>query len=278
MLTQRDLTWQTKIGIYLILSIVAVFMVAPFFYMIATSLKDPSEVNAIPPVWIPAHPVWSNYVDIWTAVPLGKYLLNTVFIAVLTTLGTIVTSCLGAYAFARLQWVGRNQIFLVYLGTMMVPFSIIMIPLYRLMVNFKWVDSYNALIIPWIFSAYGTFLMRQFFKSIPDELEDAAVIDGASRLRILIQIFLPLTEPAVVTLATFTFLSTWNSFLWPLIITNSQDKFTLAMGLNMLAGTFYTNVPMVMAAVTITVIPTILLFLFAQRWFIESVATTGIKN
>jgi len=201
-----------------------------------------------------------------------------VLIAVLTTLGTIVTSCLGAYAFARLQWVGRDQIFLVYLGTMMVPFSIIMIPLYRLMVNFKWVDSYNALIIPWIFSAYGTFLMRQFFKSIPDELEDAAVIDGASRLRILIQIFLPLTEPAVVTLATFTFLSTWNSFWWPLIITNSQDKFTLAMGLNMLAGTFYTNVPMVMAAVTITVIPTILLFLFAQRWFIESVATTGIKN
>ena len=147
-----------------------------------------------------------------------------------------------------------------------------------MMINFNWVDSYEALIIPWFFSAYGTFLLRQFFMTIPSELEDSMIVDGASRLRILVQLFIPLTKPAFITLGTFTFLATWNSFLWPLIATNSQDKFVLTIGLNMLAGTYQTNIPMVMAAVTITVMPTIILFLFAQRWFIESVATTGMKG
>lgn len=278
MLATRDLNLGSKIAIYIILTIVAVFMIAPFLYMVSTSLKSPTEVNAIPPVWIPANPVWSNYIDIWSIVPMGNYLLNTTVITVLVTLGTLVTSCLGGYAFARLNWVGRDQIFLVYLGTMMVPFSIIMIPLYKIIQLLGWVNSYEALIIPWVFSAYGTFLMRQFFLSVPLDLEDAAIIDGASRLRILTQIFIPLNTPALITLATFTFLGTWNSFLWPLIATNSKEKFVLTIGLNMLQGTYFTNIPMVMAAVTITVIPTIILFLVAQRWFIESIATTGIKN
>ncbi len=267
----------SKLIIYLILIIVAVFMVAPFLYMLSTSLKSPTEVNSIPPVWIPEDPQWHNYIDVWKQVPMARYLLNTIFTTLAITFGTLLTSVLGAYAFARLDWVGKDKIFVVYLGTMMIPFSIIMIPLYQMIVRFGWVDSYESLIIPWMFSPYGTFLLRQFFLTIPKDLEDAAIMDGASNLRILLQVIIPLTKPALITLGTFTFLGTWNSFLWPLISTNSHEKFVLTIGLNMLAGSYYTNVPMVMAAVTITVIPTIILFLFAQRWFIQGIATTGIK-
>jgi len=267
----------SKLIIYLILTIVAVFMVAPFLYMLSTSLKAPTEVNAIPPVWIPEDPQWHNYIDVWKQVPMARYLLNTIFTTLAITFGTLLTSALGAYAFARLDWVGKDKIFVVYLGTMMIPFSIIMIPLYQMIVRFGWVDSYESLIIPWLFSPYGTFLLRQFFLTIPKDLEDAAIMDGASNLRILLQVIMPLTKPALITLGTFTFLGVWNSFLWPLISTNSKEKFVLTIGLNMLAGAYYTNVPMVMAAVTITVIPTIILFLFAQRWFIQGIATTGIK-
>ena len=277
MLNEKQMGFGSKLLIYLILILVAVFMVAPFLYMISTSLKAPTEVNAIPPIWIPEEPQWHNYIDVWTEVPLGRYLLNTIFTTLVITFGTLLTSALGAYAFARLDWVGKDKIFLVYLGTMMIPFSIIMIPLYQMIIKFGWVDSYASLIIPWMFSPYGTFLLRQFFLTIPKDLEDAAIMDGAGNLRILLQVILPLTKPAMITLGTFTFLGTWNSFLWPLISTNSKEKFVLTIGLNMLAGTYYTNVPMVMAAVTITVLPTILLFLFAQRWFIQGIATTGIK-
>jgi len=277
MLNEKQMGFGSKLIIYLILIIVAVFMVAPFLYMLSTSLKSPTEVNSIPPIWIPEDLQWHNYIDVWKQVPMARYLLNTIFTTLAITFGTLLTSALGAYAFARLDWVGKDKIFIVYLGTMMIPFSIIMIPLYQMIVKFGWVDSYESLIIPWLFSPYGTFLLRQFFLTIPKDLEDAAIMDGASNLRILLQVILPLTKPALITLGTFTFLGTWNSFLWPLISTNSKEKFVLTIGLNMLAGTYYTNVPMVMAAVTITVIPTIMLFLFAQRWFIQGIATTGIK-
>ena len=277
MLNEQQMGFGSKLIIYLILIIVAVFMVAPFLYMLSTSLKSPTEVTSIPPVWIPEDPQWHNYIDVWKLVPMARYLLNTIFTTLAITFGTLLTSVLGAYAFARLDWVGKDKIFVVYLGTMMIPFSIIMIPLYQLIVRFGWVDSYESLIIPWMFSPYGTFLLRQFFLTIPKDLEDAAIMDGASNLRILLQVIIPLTKPALITLGTFTFLGTWNSFLWPLISTNSHEKFVLTIGLNMLAGAYYTNVPMVMAAVTITVIPTIILFLFAQRWFIQGIATTGIK-
>jgi len=277
MLNEQQMGFGSKLIIYLILIIVAVFMVAPFLYMLSTSLKSPTEVTSIPPVWIPEDPQWHNYIDVWKQVPMARYLLNTIFTTLAITFGTLLTSALGAYAFARLDWVGKDKIFVVYLGTMMIPFSIIMIPLYQMIVRFGWVDSYESLIIPWMFSPYGTFLLRQFFLTIPKDLEDAAIMDGASNLRILLQVIIPLTKPALITLGTFTFLGTWNSFLWPLISTNSHEKFVLTIGLNMLAGSYYTNVPMVMAAVTITVIPTIILFLFAQRWFIQGIATTGIK-
>jgi len=268
----------SKILIYTILTLVAVTMAAPFLYMLSTALKAPHEITTIPPVWIPERLMWENFVKVWTILPFGRYVLNTIFVTVCITVGTVVTSSLGAYAFSRLEWPGRDTLFMGYLGTMMVPFSIIMIPLYQMMKHLKWIDTYKALIIPWIFSAYGTFLLRQFFMGIPKELEEAAIIDGAGRLGILTRIIMPLSKPALITLGTFTFLSSWNSFLWPLIVTNSQTKYVLTIGLNFLQGTYFTQVNLVMAAVTITVLPTILLFLFGQRYFIESVAITGMKG
>jgi multiple sugar transport system permease protein len=268
--------WQ-KGMIYLVLSVVAVLMIAPFVLMLSTSLKTREEMNAVPMIWIPEQPRWQNYADVWNAAPMVNYLFNSTFTTLAITFGTLVTSALGAYAFARLKWLGRDKIFLLYIGTMMVPFAIVMIPFYQLIKTFGWVDSYEALIIPWMFSPYGTFLLRQFFLSIPQELEDSMIVEGASRLRILLQLFVPLTTPAFVTLGVFTALSSWNSFIWPLIVTSSQEKFVLPIGLNILAGTNTVNQPLVMAAVTVTVIPTIALFLFAQRWFVQSIATTGLR-
>jgi multiple sugar transport system permease protein len=260
-----------------VLSVVAVLMIAPFVLMLSTSLKTREEMNAVPMIWIPEQPRWQNYADVWNAAPMVNYLFNSTFTTLAITFGTLVTSALGAYAFARLKWLGRDKIFLLYIGTMMVPFAIVMIPFYQLIKTFGWVDSYEALIIPWMFSPYGTFLLRQFFLSIPQELEDSMIVEGASRLRILLQLFVPLTTPAFVTLGVFTALSSWNSFIWPLIVTSSQEKFVLPIGLNILAGTNTVNQPLVMAAVTVTVIPTIALFLFAQRWFVQSIATTGLR-
>ncbi len=279
MLTARGgMSTLSKILIYTILTLVAVTMAAPFLYMLSTALKAPHEITTIPPVWIPERLMWENFVKVWTILPFGRYVLNTIFVTVCITVGTVVTSSLGAYAFSRLEWPGRDTLFMGYLGTMMVPFSIIMIPLYQMMKHLEWIDTYKALIIPWLFSAYGTFLLRQFFMGIPKELEEAAIIDGAGRLGILTRIIMPLSKPALITLGTFTFLSSWNSFLWPLIVTNSQTKYVLTIGLNFLQGTYFTQVNLVMAAVTITVLPTILLFLFGQRYFIESVAITGMKG
>lgn len=278
MLTPRGMSVWTKLGIYLVLIVVGITMATPFLYMVSTALKAPDEVTTIPPTWIPRRLMWENFVKVWTLFPFGRFLLNTIFVTVCIVLGVVITSSLGAYAFARLEWPWRDALFMGYLGTMMIPFSIIMIPLYMMMRNFHWLDKYEALTIPWLFSAYGTFLLRQFFMTIPMELEEAAIIDGASRLRILTTIIVPLSKPALATLATFTFLGSWNSFLWPLLVINSQDKYVLTIGLNFLQGTYFTQVHLVMAGVTVTVLPTVILFLFGQRYFIESVAITGMKG
>ena len=277
MLTSRGMSVWTKLGIYLVLIAMGITMAAPFLYMISTALKAPDEVTTMPPTWIPERLMWENFVKIWTLFPFGRFLLNTIFVTASIVLGVVTTSCLAAYAFARLEWPWRDALFMGYLGTMMIPFAVIMIPLYVLMKNFNWLDKYEALIIPWLFSAYGTFLLRQFFMTIPMELEEAAIIDGASRFRILTTIIIPLSKPVLVTLATFTFLGSWNSFLWPLLVINSQDKYVLTIGLNFLQGTYFTQVNLVMAGVTLTVLPTVILFLFGQRYFIESVAITGLK-
>jgi alpha-1,4-digalacturonate transport system permease protein len=187
---------------------------------------------------------------------------------------------LGGYAFARLRFPGRDVLFVLYLGTMMIPFVVLIMPLYQLMVQIQWSDKLAALILPWIFTAYGTFLMRQFFLTIPREIEEAALLDGASRLEILWRIFIPAAVPALATLATFTFLYAWNSFFWPLVIINTGnvDNHVLTLSLNVLRGRAADSPNLVLAGAAISVIPPMLIFILAQRFFIESATSSGVKG
>lgn len=220
-----------------------------------------------------------NYRRVLELQNIDRSLTNTMLVTILVVIGQVITSVLGGYAFARLRFPGRDSLFVVYLGTIMIPFVVLIIPMYQLMVIIGWVDRIAALILPWIFTAYGTFLMRQFFISIPKDLEEAALMDGASRLRILWQIFVPLAGPAIATQATFTFLYAWNSFVWPLIVINTGNfsNQVLTLSLMVLQGRAADSPNLVMAGTTIAVALPLLVFVLAQRYFVEGIATTGIK-
>ncbi len=221
-----------------------------------------------------------NYQDVLELQRLDRSFTNTILVTLLVVIGQVVTSVLGGYAFARLRFPGRDQLFIFYLGTIMIPFVVLIIPMYQLMVAIGWVDRMASLIVPWIFTAYGTFLMRQFFLSIPKELEEAALIDGASRLTILWRIIVPISMPAIATQATFTFLYAWNSFIWPLIIINTgnTDNHVLTLALMVLKGRAAESPNLVMAGAAIAVLPPMLIFIFAQRYFVEGVASSGLKG
>ena len=263
---------------YFILVAVGVIMAYPFFFMVTTSLKTNQDTfaNILAPLGSKLE--WANYTAVLSSVNMGRYMLNTAFVAVCVVVGQIFTSMMGGYAFARFNFPGRDLVFRAYLATMMIPFMVILIPTYRLMLLFNWVDKYQALIIPWLFTAAGTFLFRQFFKSIPKELEEAAIIDGASRFRILWRIFAPLSLPAVATQATISFLYAWNSFIWPLVIIHKKDLYVVTQGLADIQGGYHANVPYIMAGSTLAILPTVLVFLLAQKYFVEGVATTGLKG
>lgn len=269
--------WERLLA-YLVLSITGFIMVFPFIYMFLSSLKPSAEVVQVPPTLWPSEVRWSNYLEVLSIVPLGTQLLNTIIVTVLVVLGWVLTSVLAGYAFARLEFPGREWLFGAYLATLMVPFAVLIVPMYRLMLVFGWVDRLEALIIPWLFTAYGTFLLRQFFMSVPRDLEDAALIDGASHWGILFRIFLPLARPAIATLATFAFLYAWNSFLWPLIIIGSPSRKVVTQGLVDLQALYAARVDLIMAGSTLAVLPTLIVFLFAQRYFIEGIATSGLAG
>ncbi|OAN45207.1 sugar ABC transporter permease [Chloroflexus islandicus] len=269
--------WE-KLLAYVVLSITGFVMVFPFIYMVLSSLKPSTEVVQVPPTLWPSEIRWSNYVEVLNIVPLGTQLINTVIVTALVVLGWVITSVLAGYAFARLEFPGREFWFGAYLATLMVPFAVLIVPMYRLMLVFGWVDRLEALIIPWLFTAYGTFLLRQFFMSVPKDLEDAALIDGASHWGILFRIFLPLARPAIATLATFAFLYAWNSFLWPLIIISSPARKVVTQGLVDLQALYAARVDLIMAGSTLAILPTLIVFLFAQRYFIEGIATSGLAG
>lgn len=249
---------------------------------------DPSNPDA-PPVFAVSSAVMpvekvefqtGNYSKVLQLEGFGRSLTNTVLVTILVVIGQVFTSILGGYAFSRLRFRGRDKLFLLYLGSIMIPFVVLLIPLYRLMIAIGWGNTLTALVIPFIFTAYGTFLMRQFFVSIPKELEEAAVIDGASRWTILWRIFFPLSIPAVATLATFSFLYAWNSFVWPLIIIDSgnTDSSVLALTLSVLGGRAADTPNLVLAGVVLAMIAPITVFLLAQRYFVENVASSGLKG
>ncbi len=225
-----------------------------------------------------AHP--ENYREVMALQGMDRSLTNTILVTVLVVVGQLITSVLGGYAFARLRFPGRDQIFLVYLGTIMIPFVVLIIPLYQLMVWLGWVDKIASLVVPWVFTAYGTFMIRQFMLSIPREIEEAALIDGATRLQILSKIFLPAITPALATQATFSFLYAWNSFVWPLLVINTGNgkSHVLTLSLNMLRGRASDSPNLILAGAAIAVLPPLLVFILAQRYYIESVTSSGVKG
>lgn len=225
-----------------------------------------------------AHP--ENYKAVIELQGMDRSLANTTLVTVLVVAGQLLTSVAGGYAFARLRFPGRDNLFLIYLGTLMIPFAVLIMPLYQLMVWLGWVDNMAALIIPWIFTAYGTFLMRQFFITIPKEIEEAALIDGASRFQILWRIFLPASTPALATLATFTFLYAWNSFFWPLVIINTgnTENHVLTLALNVLRGRAADSPNLILAGAAIAILPPLIVFILGQRFFVESVTSSGVKG
>lgn len=224
------------------------------------------------------HP--ENYQEVINLHGMDRALTNTALVTTLVVLGQLVTSVLGGYAFARLKFPGRDSLFVIYLGTIMIPFVVVITPLYQLMILIGWVDRLASLIIPWIFTAYGTFLMRQFFITIPIEIEEAAVLDGASRLQILWRIFLPASTPALATLATFTFLYAWNSFFWPLVVINTgnEENQVLTLAVSVLGGRAADAPNLVLAGAAIAIFPPVIIYIFGQRFFIESTATSGVKG
>lgn len=263
---------------HLVLIIGGISMIVPFLWMLSTSLKEPGAVFTFPPQWIPKPVMWENYVRAWKAVPFGRFYLNSIFVAVCVTFGQVFTSSLAAYAFARLHFPGRDKLFLCYLATMMIPSSVTMIPVFILLKTIGWIDTYWALIVPGIFSAYGTFMLRQFFMGLPKDLEDAAKIDGCSLFGIYYRVILPLSLPALATLTTFTFMGSWNSFMWPLIVINSMEKKTLPVGLASFQGLYTTDWTLLMAGSIIVLLPVLIVFIFNQRFFVKGIQLGAVKG
>lgn len=272
--------WLSTAGTYLILAAGAFFMVLPFFWMVNASLMTSGEIQRQPPVWLPSTPQVGNYARLLEVMPLLRLYANSLFVTISTTLGVLLTSSLAGFAFAKYQFPGKKILFVLILATMMVPMFVTIIPVFFVIRQLGWINTFQGLIVPGTVSAYGIFLMRQFISTLPDELLDAARIDGASEPRIYAGIVLPLITPALATLGTFTFIGAWNAFLWPLLIVNDRNLQTLPLGLNALR-TFASearNLDLLMVGTTLSVLPALLLFIFLQRYFIQGIALTGLKG
>lgn len=267
-----------RFSVYFILTFSAFVVLLPFIWMLSTSLKELSEVTSMPPKWIPSKLMWDNYKLAWEYAPFGRYFINSFFIATSCTILELITSALGAFAFAKMDFFGKNFLFMLFLGTMMIPGEVLLIPNFITIMQLEWVDTYKALIIPWIVSVFGIFLMRQFFMTIPDELHDAAKIDGCSRFRFLWQIIIPLSKPVLVTAALFKFIGSWNSFLWVLIVTNDPNMRTITNGLSFFSTDMGAQYHLLMAASTFTLLPILILFFVLQKQFIQGIAKSGLKG
>jgi multiple sugar transport system permease protein len=253
-------------------------MVFPFVWMVSTALKGQQEVYIYPPTLWPESLHWENFQHVLDTVPFGRFFVNSLLVTTLITISQVVTSVLAGYVFARIEFPGRNLIFYLYLATLIIPTQVTMLPLFLLVSRLGWIDTYQGLIVPFLANAFAVFFLRQFFISLPRELEDAARIDGASRLRTLVQIILPLSRPAVATIALFTFLSHWDEYLWPLVVTNTTDMRTLPIGLRFFIEESGAQLNYMMAGALMAVAPVVLLFLVAQRQFIEGISLTGTKG
>ncbi|GAA0180342.1 carbohydrate ABC transporter permease [Clostridium sediminicola] len=266
-----------KILMYFILILGALLMMLPFLWMITTSLK-PLKLTYNPPYIFPKYFEFKNYLVAWTSSNFIDYYKNSIIVSISITIGTIIISAMAAYSFARLNFKGKNIIFYVFLGTMMIPFYTQIIPLYQIVQKIGWLDTKRALIIPRLFSPFGIFLFRQYFMSIPKELDEAAEIDGCNKFQIFIKIILPLAKPATASLAIFTFLFGWNDFLWPLLVNTRPEYTTIQVGIANFSGKYGTLWPYLMAGTVISILPVFIVFLAGQKYFIQGILTGGIKE
>lgn len=268
-----------KVLIYVLLILITAVMVVPFLWMLSASIKTNTEVFKITPFqFIPDEPQWSNYQEIWTKIPLARFIGNTVFLTIVVTTLQMLTSSFAAYAFAKLQFKHRNALFLAYIATIAMPWQVYMVPQFIMMRGMGLNDKLLAMICLQAFSAFGVFLMKQFYEGIPDSLCEAARIDGMSEYKIYSSIMLPLSKPALSTLIIFTFVNTWNDYLGPLIYLKSEAKKTIQLGLKMFIGQYAAEYGLIMAGSIITLIPVLVVFLALQKYFVEGVAATGIKG
>ncbi len=264
--------------LYVVLLLLTFLMLIPFAWMLSASLKLDKDVFIFPIQWIPENPRWRNYIDIWTKIPLSKFVLNTVKITLIVTFLQLFTSSFAAYAFAKLNFKHKNFLFMAYIATIAVPWQVYMVPQFMMMRSFGLNDSHLAIIFLQAFSAFGVFMMRQFYQGIPDELCEAARIDGMTEYQIYGKIMLPLSKPALSTLTIFTFVNTWNDFLGPLIYLKTEAKKTLQLGLKMFISQYSTDYGLIMAASVLALIPVLIVFLSLQKYFVEGVAATGVKG
>ena len=256
----------------------AIVMLIPMIWMIITSFETLNETRHFPPILIPSSLQWQNYTAVLQQAPFARWFMNTLIVTVVVVAGNLLFCSLAGYAFARIKFFGRDVVFILVLATLMIPFQVIIIPTFIIVRKLGLIDTLGALIVPNLAGAFGIFLLRQFFRSLPIELEEAARIDGASRLGVLFKIVLPLSGPVLATVAVVTFLWTWNDFLWPLVTLYSPNNMTLQLGLTTFQGAHSTNTHLLMAANVMSILPVLFLFVFAQRFFIRGIATSGLKG
>lgn len=267
-----------KVVTYALLTLGALPMLLPFVWMLSSALKPLPEVMLIPPTWIPSHPALDNFVAIFKQLPFGRYFLNSVLVAAIVVAGVLVVSAMAGYAFSKFTFPGRDLLFIVMLASLMVPFQVRMIPLYLVSINLRLVDTLWGVAFPWLFDAFGIFLMRQFIQTIPTDLIEAARIDGAGELRIFWTVILPLIKPALAALGIFTLVGNWEEFLWPLIVTSSDASRTIPVGLQRFSEQYMSNIHWQMAGAVVAVAPLIIAFFFFQRQFIQGITLTGLKQ
>ena len=268
-----------NIIVYALCILISIVLLLPFFWMLSASLKPGHQIFKYPIIWIPNPVKWSNYVEAFKAVPYMVWAKNTSSIVVLSIVGDLVSCSLVAYAFARLQFPGKSILFVLLLSTLMIPQQVTLIPTFLLFKWLGWVDTYFPLILPaWMAYPFWVFLLRQFFMTIPLELDDAAKIDGCGYMGIFFKILLPLAKPALTTIAIFSFMANWNDFMRPLIYLNTESKFTIALGLRMFQGLYFTRWELVMAASVLALLPPLILFFLCQRYFVQGIVMTGLKG
>ena len=263
---------------YAVLILGAIFTVLPFIWMILSSLKTPAELNQVPPVFFPSEPQWSNYKDAWAAAPFAKYFVNTLIVTLCTTAGVLVTTVLSAFAFSRLNFPGKKTVFSLFLATLMIPGEMLIITNFETITKLHWIDTYKAMIVPWVSSAFYIYLLTRFFMQVPESLYLAAKVDKCSDFKYMIKIMVPMNKQAIFSIAILNIISSWNAFLWPLLVTNSKEMRVLSTGLVSFQTDAGSSTELIMAASCMLVLPIIIIYLFLRKYIIEGVTRGGLKG